>query len=378
MGRPRERMREHMDEYLEHVSRLSKEQVGQRKINRRNDDSYHLLVENLHDGIMVLNKDDYIAYVNPRMAEILGYTVGEMLGRSVFSFVDESVVELHVEKLERRKRGIKEQYESEYLRKDGGRVYVSIESAPLYDDNGNYMGSAGCVQDITNRKEVEKLKDEFINLVSHEFHSPLTVIIGAVNTVLDKEEHMSREEIRQLLQDAAWEADILSNLLENILEISRYQANRLFLYLEPTSVTEVARSAIKKLSRRKLPHQFLIDIPTELPPICVDQFRMERILYNLLENATKYSPDGSEIRISAKAEGEWLTIGVRDKGIGISISDQDKLFKPFQRLNNSDGTDGSGLGLFVCLRLIEAHGGRIWVESEADAGSTFYFTVPLK
>jgi signal transduction histidine kinase len=106
--------------------------------------------------------------------------------------------------------------------------------------------------------------------------------------------------------------------------------------------------------------------------------RLERILYNLLENAVKYLPQGSEIRVFAKRERERLVIGIADQGVGISLADQAKLFGPFQRLEQSrlDGVKGAGLGLLVCRRLVEAHGGRIWVESEPGRGSTFYFTLP--
>jgi signal transduction histidine kinase len=123
----------------------------------------------------------------------------------------------------------------------------------------------------------------------------------------------------------------------------------------------------------------VIDFPKRLPPVRADQLRVERILYNLLENAVKYSPPGGEIRVFAKRERERLVIGVSDQGIGISLHDQAKLFGPFQRLEDSrlDGVKGAGLGLLVCRRLVEAHGGQIWVESEPGRGSTFFFTLPL-
>ena len=107
--------------------------------------------------------------------------------------------------------------------------------------------------------------------------------------------------------------------------------------------------------------------------------RLERILYNLLENAVKYSPQGGEIKVSVKPDKEQLVIGVSDQGVGISPADQAKLFAPFQRLEESrpGGARGVGLGLLVCQRLVEAHGGRIWVESEPGRGSTFFFTLPL-
>ena len=124
----------------------------------------------------------------------------------------------------------------------------------------------------------------------------------------------------------------------------------------------------------------MIDLTRELPLVQADPLRLERILYNLLENAVKYSPHGGEIRVFAKPGRDGLVIGIVDQGVGISMDDQAKLFGPFQRLEQpiADRVKGAGLGLLVCRRLVEAHGGRIWVESEPGQGSTFFFTLPLE
>jgi len=141
----------------------------------------------------------------------------------------------------------------------------------------------------------------------------------------------------------------------------------------------VIQDTVEAVRRQSLGHRFVVHIPGKLPPVHADQLRLERILYNLLENAVKYSPQEGEIRVSVKPEEEHLVITVRDQGIGISVADQAKLFGPFQRVEESrlDGTRGLGLGLLVCRRLVEAHGGRIWLESEPGRGSTFFFTLPL-
>jgi signal transduction histidine kinase len=249
----------------------------------------------------------------------------------------------------------------------------------MHDKEGKVVASRSVVVDITERKRLDQLKDEFIGLVSHELRSPLTVITGAVNTALTEGERLSPEETRQLLQDAALEAEALSHMLNNLLELSRMQANRLFLHAEVINVGKVIQSAIEEIKRQSSAHQFVVDLPRKLPQVEADELRLERILYNLLENAVKYSPQGGEIRVLAKPEEKHLVIAVSDQGVGISRSDQAQLFAPFQRIENSklDGVKGAGLGLLVCRRLVEAHGGRIWVESEPGRGATFFFTMPL-
>jgi signal transduction histidine kinase len=247
------------------------------------------------------------------------------------------------------------------------------------EEDGRFNQSVVYLRDIAERKKLDQLKDEFIGLVSHELRSPLTVIIGAVNTALSEGANLPPEETRQLLQDAAWESESLSHLLGNLLELSRAQADRLLLHAEPISIKSVIQETVKKIEQQFPKHRFLIGLPRQLPPVKADQLRVERILYNLLENAAKYSPRDSEIRVFAKREKDHLTMGVADQGAGISLHDQAKLFEPFQRLEDSrlKGIKGVGLGLLVCQRLVEAHGGRIWVESEPGLGSTFSFTLPL-
>lgn len=137
---------------------------------------------------------------------------------------------------------------------------------------------------------------------------------------------------------------------------------------------------VERIKRQSSAHRFSLDFPGTLPPINADSLRLERVLYNLLENAIKYSPDGGEIRVFAKTEESYLVIGVTDQGIGISLFDQAKLFEPFQQLNRRESHQGKGarLGLLVCRRLVEAHNGRIWVEAEPGSGSTFFFAIPLR
>ena len=471
---------------------------------RDSEKKYRQLVENLDEGIWVIDKDGLTTFVNDRIAEMLGYTVAEMIGKQLFLFMDERGVEFAKQNLERRREGIKERHDFEFLKKDGSRLYASLATSPIMDAGGNYIGALAGVQDISDlkrveeaqrqseanyrtlvesspdvilsvdtklrvadcnqgasnllgysreelkgkgfrellakelpnkisfyydqltrnglietefelrgsggrsipvwakivanydsngglsqalvyirdiaeRKKLEQLKDEFIGLVSHELRSPLTVIMGSVNTALTEWPRLSREEIRQLLQDAAWETESLSHLLGNLLELSRAQADRLVLSREPVSLRSVFRNTVDKIRQQYSTHRIAVDLPRGLPLVYADALRLERILHNLLENAIKYSPDRGDIQVFAREEPDHLVIGVKDQGIGISIFDQAKLFGPFQRLEDQrlSGVKGAGLGLLVCRRLVEAHGGRIWVESEPGRGSIFCFTLPL-
>jgi len=260
-------------------------------------------------------------------------------------------------------------------RRDGTLLPLLIHNSPVLDASGNVIGVIGVGKDITERKKVEQLKDEFIGLVSHELRTPLTVVHGAIKTALD--ERVPEEERRELLRDAAWGTESLASILNNLLELSRYQADRLTLDKKTVNIREIVARTVRALGSQYPTRRVSVDIPGRLPLLLVDPGRLERILYNLIDNACKFSAEGSEVRVFARREKNEVIVGVSDQGVGISPEEQQVLFEPFSRVGGQSQTRGIGLGLVVCRRLVEAHGGRIWVESAPGEGATFLFTVPL-
>jgi signal transduction histidine kinase len=231
------------------------------------------------------------------------------------------------------------------------------------------------MRNITERKKAEQLKDEFIGLVSHELRTPMTVISGSLRTAMSA--GISLEDKDILLQNAVEGAGSLSAILENLLELSRYQAGRLQIHTETVNIPDIARGVIERLKARSEDRIYTIEFPDDLPLVQADPVRVERILYNLLENAAKYSPEKSVIKVFARKDKEMVVTGVVDKGVGISPEDQGRLFELFERLERGTRSEGLGLGLVVCKRLVSAQGGQIWVESEPGKGSTFFFTLPV-
>jgi K+-sensing histidine kinase KdpD len=265
-------------------------------------------------------------------------------------------------------------------RSDGSIFDVQVLANLVTDADGEPFCSMASFVDITERKKLEQLKDEFIGLVSHELRTPLTVIGGCLSTLLTEWNRLSPSEVQQLIKDALLESESLSHLIENLLELSRAQAQQLSLYSEPTDVKTLVRETLSKIKRQAPSYRFVTFFPDKLQLINADPLRIERILYNLLDNAAKYSPPGSQIKVSANEEPERLVIGVSDHGEGLSSSEQARIFGPFQRLEDKrpDQARGAGLGLMVCRRLVEAHGGEIWVESKKGRGSTFFFSLPRR
>jgi PAS domain S-box-containing protein len=339
-------------------------------------------MEHTDAHLAYLDPDFNFIWVNSSYAKGSGHTINEIIGRNHFDLFPNEENQAIFEMVRDTGKPVEfndKPFEYKY-QPWRGITYWDLTLTPIKDSTGRVQGLVLSLLETTERKKLDQLKDDFIGLVSHELRSPLTVVIGAVNTVLSEGSRLSPQETRQLLEDAAWEADSLSHLLGNLLELSRSRADRLLLHAEPVRVENVVEDVVDGIRRQSLPHRFVIDIPKGLPSVHADQLRLERILYNLLENAVKYSPEGGEIRVFAKLETDCLVISVADEGVGISLENQARLFGPFQRLEESrlDGVKGAGLGLLVCRRLVEAHGGRIWVESEPSRGSSFFFTLPLR
>ncbi len=340
---------------------------------------YRTLVESSPDGILSVDPRGCIMDCNTGICRLLGYTMEELKGSNIRQvFARKAVEAVPSFRKQIDQHGFAEA-EMEMVHHSGRKIPVWAKMVEVKGAKQDDFQILVYLRDMEERKKVDELKDQFIGLVSHELRTPLTVIMGAVNTALSEATHLSPEETRQLLEDAASESELLSHILENLLELSRSQADRLTLHLEPLKLEDVVQKTIHEARCHSSMHQFVMDLPKKIPPLRADRIRLERILHNLVENAVKYSP-GGEVRVSARQEGKNLVIAVHDQGPGISPHDQARLFQPFWRTRQAetDFTKGVGLGLVVCRRLVEAHGGKIWLESEPGQGTTFFFTLPIE
>ena len=242
-------------------------------------------------GVFSLDIEGYIVNCSGEACQLVGHTADELKGQSFQKLLADNTISPPYW-IDRVKRDRDVEEELELVGRSGQTVHVWARALSLCDTNGNPTRFVVYIREVTERKRLDQLKDEFIGLVSHELRSPLTVIMGAISTVLSEADYLPPEEARQLLQDALWETESLSHLLGNLLELSRAQLDRIFLHVEPVNIRTVVQNTIEKVKQRTTQHQFFVDIPTELSRVNADRIRLERILYNLLENAVKYSPKG--------------------------------------------------------------------------------------
>jgi PAS domain S-box-containing protein len=287
-------------------------------------------------------------------------------------------------------------YLQEVIRRPDGNtlpVLVSAVKLPLLlEERRQHLGEApssqiGAIvmQDISALKEAERLKDEFVALVSHELKNPLTSIKGYTQLLraqLEAKEGVSLSEQERLcLNVVEEEADRLSALASDVIDVSRLQSGRLVLRIEELDLVALVHQVAERMQITTQAHQLLLTAEPASIWLQADRNRLEQVLLNLIGNAIKYSPQGGPIDITVRQteEGESAEVRIHDCGIGIPREQQARLFARFSRAGNAaaHGITGTGLGLFLCRELIERHGGRIWLESEEGQGSTFAFLLPL-
>jgi len=224
------------------------------------------------------------------------------------------------------------------------------------------------------------MKSDLLATVSHELRTPLAIIKGYATMMLSSADKLSPREQREYLRSIDSSADRLTKLVDNLLDTSRLEAGLLKLEKAPASISRLIWQACSDARiRADQHHRILMNLQSRLPQAVIDAKRIRQVLDNLIDNAIKYSPPGTEITISARRQAEAILISVTDQGAGIPEEDLTRIFDRMHRIEQrlKPGISGIGLGLSICKRLVEAHGGKIWAESTPGQGSTFSFTIPL-
>ncbi len=263
-------------------------------------------------------------------------------------------------------------------RPDGRQIPVRINSAPLRDSAGRITGAVAVLEDITPLKDAERLRDAFIASVSHEFRSPLTIIKGYATTLVRGTVSWESPERAEYLETISQEADRLSRLVSDLIELSAMRAGVFRIEQEDCDVVSLVVGTVGRLREALGRRRVSLDIPRDLPAVPADSARIEQVLRNLLLNVAEYSPPLSDIAIRARVTASEIALSVADRGAGIPPQALEQIFDPFYRVEGTLRTPSSnaGLGLAICRGIVEAHGGRIWAENAAHGGAVITFTLP--
>jgi PAS domain S-box-containing protein len=269
--------------------------------------------------------------------------------------------------------------EGDLLRESGSRISVGITYAPLFNARNELQNIIANVRDITRFREAERAKDTFMSMMSHELKTPVSIIKGYTETLRREDVEWDLNTITKSLDVIIEETDKLTEMIENLLDVSRVHAGMLKIHPSPTHVDKLIERLVEKFQIGTPGHKLTVQFPPEFPAVLGDDQRLRQIFSNLLGNAIKYSPNGGTIEVKGYLDGCWACISVSDEGIGIAPEQQAMIFDPFYRVDNgmTRETPGVGLGLYIVKSLVETHGGEILLKSSPAEGTNFIVKLPL-
>ncbi|MBN1192027.1 MAG: PAS domain S-box protein [Dehalococcoidales bacterium] len=359
----------------------------------RSETKYRTLVNNVKLGVFRADPSGAGKFieVNPAMEEITGYSRKELLTMKVST--------LYVDRSERKKfirqvvnSGEKASGEFRFRRKDGAVIQVFITDYAIRNDTGRVVFIDGILDDITERKQAEarllemeslkrsnKAKSELLANVSHELRTPLSSIKGFIETLLEEDVKWSEKQQREFLSAANMETDRLTFLIRDLLDMSRLDSGKMLLDRKESSIVKLFEDIRNVLASLTARHRLVYDVAPSLPAVMMDKNRIGQVITNLVENAAKFSAEGTEISIRVKQESGYIVFEVEDRGEGMPDEVVSNLFDRFYQAERvvSGKTRGTGLGLAICKGIVEAHDGKICVDSRPGRGSVFSFFLPF-
>ncbi len=356
------------------------QQVEAARAVEQSEEKYRHLFEFAEDSIFIVDTDTFrFLDVNRAAARRLGYTTGELIGKLV---VDINAEDFRPEETARRLERIREEgsltFETVHVRKDGSKLPVEISSR--FVSYGNREVLESIVRDITERKEIERLKNEFISTVSHELRTPLTSIIGSLGLMRGNGLGEDPGQVRQLIEVAHGNSERLVRLINDILDIEKIESGSMEFEMQPVDLNALVEQAIA--DNEGYADRFGVILVKErgVPDASItgDWHRLLQVMANLISNASKFSPAGSRVDVKLTPNGRTVRVAVKDNGPGVPLDFRDTIFDKFTQSDMSDSREkgGTGLGLSISKAIVEVHGGRIGFRNNAEGGATFYFDLP--
>ena len=333
------------------------------------------VLEQMTDGVLIADNQGSVQLINPAAEKIFEARRDDVLGRSLAQTLR------HHRLIELWKRS-QESGESQEtaLELIPQKIYLQCLAIPLgHQLQGNTLL---LFQDLTHLRRLETVRRDFISNISHELRTPLASIKALTETLKEGalEDPTAAVRFLNLMES---EVDTLTQIVSELLELSRIESGRVLLHFKSTSSVEILNVAVNRLrlQAKRAGLSLQVEYPEELPQVLADRPRIEQVMINLLHNAIKFTPAGGSIFVSARAEGEGpeaqIVFEVRDTGVGIPADDLPRIFERFYKADRARSGGGTGLGLAIARHLVEAHGGRIWVKSREGQGSSFFFSLPV-
>jgi len=360
-----------------------------RSDTRLQEQSHRLeaLIQSMQDGLILENLEGRVLYANRRISELTQLPPEEISGADVENIIEQLLArtsERNPDDIENIRLAISaalnggDQRRVEFTINDSHHnLYLRLQAFDVTDSQGMLIGRGQILRDITISREVDRMKSSLISTVSHELRTPLAAIKGYTTTLLAEDVQWDPKAQHEFLKIISSETDRLSDLVNDLLDMSRIEAGNLIVSREACDIEEI----ISRAAQRAYPspgERLEVYLPPDLPILFADPQRIEVVLRNLIENAAKYAGDDSPIRVSGRQHGNDFILRVEDQGPGIPMDDSDRIFESFYRVENGlvREAPGAGIGLAICQGFVRAHGGEIWLEPRSK-GTCVAFSLPL-
>ena len=356
------------------LSKIARDITQQRKAEETSE-RLGSIITSSDDAIISKDFNSIVTSWNDAAMRIFGFTAEEMIGQSILKIIPEDRHEEEPRILSQLRQGLRvDHFETIRKRKDGAHIHVSLTISPIKDRKGKVIGVSKIARDISERKLIDKKKDEFIGFVSHELKTPLTSLRSYIQISMHKALQQGHEFIGHALSKAEMQTKKMERMIADFLNISRLDEGKMKLNPSYFNLVELIKSSITDASIISTRHQFQY-IGVEEAFVNADAEKIDLVLTNLISNAQKYSPMGGKIIISCQKTDQHFSVRIQDDGIGISPENQKSLFEKFSRIESEQtkSISGFGIGLYLVASIMSLHGTEVTVESKPGEGSSFTF-----
>lgn len=338
-----------------------------------------LIVKNLTDALIVLDKNRQITLVNPPLLDILGRNESDIIDKEIFSIESERLDMVAFFQAIKTDEGIlKDIFKEELCLAE--KTYYEVSILPLMED-GIRNGSLIILRDISKERLIDQMKTEFVSVAAHQLRTPLSAIKWTIRMILDGDTGELNDEQRDFLGKTYESNERMINLVNDLLNVTRIDEGRFIYKTEPMQLEDIVDEMVKSeetaISLKGIEVSWKLP-PALLPEVMIDKEKFNIAIQNLIENAIKYTKEKGKIEISIEEMEDGILLKITDNGVGIPKDQQSRLFTKFFRGENviRMETEGSGLGLYTTKNIIESHKGKIWFQSEEGVGTTFFITLP--
>jgi PAS domain S-box-containing protein len=337
------------------------------------------IVNSIAEGLILVDSNNRILHINPAAERLLDLSQ-DSIDKDITGLIHNDEL-IQIEQTPSKNENANFVSEITLIHHDEKLVLRTIAS-PFLDENGQTLGTVYLFDDITREKEIDQMKSDFISLVSHELRTPLTSIIGFVSFILDGKAGTINDKQRNSLTRVQRQSKRLAALINDLLDISRIESGRIQMEQAPISILDIATQRIEEIRPQadEKSIQLKLIAPESVSQILGDEARMGQVFTNLIGNAIKFTPNNGEVSVKVEADGNLLHVEVIDTGPGIPPEERQKIFDKFYQLSDISTRQqgGSGLGLSISKSIVEAHGGKLWIDDgNQGRGSNFQFVLPL-